>query len=645
MSMKVLKWVLIGAGAAIVLFAAVLAFVAATFDPNQYKAQVAELVKSKWHRTLSIEGDIRLMFFPKIGVRLGKTRLSEYDSDKEFAGLSDMRVSLALLPLLSRHVVVDQIVLEGMRANLVRYKDGKTNFDDLLGGQAKEPAGQPAQAAPGQTPIKLEVASVRVSKAELAWNDATTGAAYTVSDVDLHTGRIAPPRPTRFDLGATIRGKEPPLDVRLQAAGSLAADLDTQIFTLTGLSAKLNGNAATINGLAVELTGNLSADLKRQTANADLAMKLDESRIKAKVAVQDLAVGRSTFDIEIDKFNADRYLPGKKPGAPLDGSASAKPERPIDLSAIKKLDIAGSIRIGALTLSNLRVQNLLGEVRAKNGRLDVDPLTASLYQGSVKGAVSIEANGNRMATRQNLAAVAIGPLLRDLTGRELLDGRGSVSLDLGASGNLVSTMKKTLNGRARVELKDGAIHGIDLAQTVRKAKALLGAGKADTDESAATSEKTDFSEMFASFEVKNGIAHNGDLIAKSPFLRLTGEGDIDIPNSSLNYLTKVTVVASSVGQGGKGAADLAGLSVPVRASGPFTALKYRIELRSMLSDSLRQKVDEQKDAIKGRLQEKLKAKLLGQPAESGGGGQAPGAAPAQPSAPEDKLKEKLKKLF
>src|SRR5579859_4144501 len=198
-SMKILKWVLIAAGALIVLFAAVLAFVAATFDPNQYKAQVAELVSSKWHRTLTIEGDIRLMFFPKIGVRLGKTRLSEFNSDKNFAGLNDMRVSLALLPLLSRHVVVDQIVLEGMHADLVKYRDGKSNFDDLLGGPANEPAGKPAQAAPGQTPIKLEVVSVRISKAELTWNDETTGATYAVSNFDLRTGRIAPPMPTKFD--------------------------------------------------------------------------------------------------------------------------------------------------------------------------------------------------------------------------------------------------------------------------------------------------------------------------------------------------------------------------------------------------------------------------------------------------------------
>jgi len=45
MSMKLLKWVLIAVGGVVLLFAGALAFIAATFAPNQYKAQVADLVK------------------------------------------------------------------------------------------------------------------------------------------------------------------------------------------------------------------------------------------------------------------------------------------------------------------------------------------------------------------------------------------------------------------------------------------------------------------------------------------------------------------------------------------------------------------------------------------------------------------------
>ena len=608
--MKLLKWVLIAVGAVVLLFAGALAFIAATFDPNQYKAQVADLVKEKTQRTLTIEGDIRLMLFPRLGVHLGKTRLSEFNSDKDFAGLDDMRVSLALIPLLSREVVVDQIRLDGLRANLVRHKDGKTNFDDLLGGKEKEGAAKPVEPAKAQTPpIKLEVDGVRISKAALVWKDEAGGVDYAISDFSLKTGRVAPGVPTKFDLAATIRANQPKVDVKLQVGGTLAADLENQVFAVTGLTVKLNGDAAGVTGLAAELSGSVAADLKKQTAHADLAMKLDESNIKAKFAVADFAAMRSTFDIAIDKLNVDKYLPPKKPGETAKAPAGSQPEQPIDFSPIKKLDVAGSVHIGDLTASNVKAQNVTADVRAKNGRLDVDPLSANLYQGSVKGTATVDANTNRIGIRQNLAGISIGPLLRDAIEQDLLEGRGNVALDVTTTGNLVTAMKKALNGTARLELKDGAIKGINLAQSLRNAKALIAGGKREAEQGAVAGEKTDFSELTASFDIKNGIAHNGDFLAKSPFLRLTGEGDINLPDSTLNYLAKAAVVASGAGQGGKEAADLKGLSVPVRVSGPFTALKYKLEFGSVFSDSAKQQFEEKKDAIKEKLEDKLKEKL------------------------------------
>jgi AsmA protein len=610
MTMKLLKWVLIAVGAVVLLFAGALAFIAATFDPNQYKAQVADLVREKTQRTLTIEGDIRLILFPKLGVHLGKTRLSEFESEKDFAGLDDMRVSLALIPLLSRQVVVDQIQLDGLRANLVKHKDGKTNFGDLLGGEKKAASADPTEPAKAQTtPIKLAVDGVRISQAALAWKDEATGADYAISDFNLKTGRVAPGIPVKFDLAATIRANEPKVDVKLQVGGMLVADLEKQVFSVTGLTVKLNGAAAGVTGLAAELSGSVAADLKKQAANADLAMKLDESNIKAKFAVADFAALRSTFDIAIDKLNVDKYRPPKKPGETARAQVSSQPEQPIDFSPIKKLDLDGRVRIGDLTVSNIKAQNVHVDVRVKNGRLEVDPLAANLYQGSVKGSASVDANTNRMAVKQNLAGISIGQLLHDAIGQDLLEGRGNVALDLTTAGNLVSAMKKTLNGTARLELKDGAIKGINLAQSLRNAKALVTGGKHEAEQGAVVGEKTDFSELTASFEIKNGIAHNGDFLAKSPFLRLTGEGNINLPDSTLNYLIKAAVVASSAGQGSKEMADLEGLTIPLRAAGPFTALKYKLEFGSVLSDSAKQKLEERKEVIKGKLEDKLKEKL------------------------------------
>src|SRR5207248_1793571 len=110
---------------------AVGAYLAATFDPNAYKPMIIDLVKRQTGRTLTIDGKIALTFFPKVGAGLGKVTLSEPNRSAVFARVDEAHVAVALIPLLSKQVNVDRVTLTGLTVDLVRYKDGHTNFDDL----------------------------------------------------------------------------------------------------------------------------------------------------------------------------------------------------------------------------------------------------------------------------------------------------------------------------------------------------------------------------------------------------------------------------------------------------------------------------------------------------------------------------------
>ena len=96
-------------------------------------------MKDSKQRNLRLDGDIKLSFFPNIGASLSKVSLSEFRSDKEFAAIESARVSLALMPLLRKQVVVDEVAVSGLKATLVKHKDGTTNIDDLLGQAEQKP--------------------------------------------------------------------------------------------------------------------------------------------------------------------------------------------------------------------------------------------------------------------------------------------------------------------------------------------------------------------------------------------------------------------------------------------------------------------------------------------------------------------------
>jgi AsmA protein len=63
------------------------------------------------------------------------------------------------------------------------------------------------------------------------------------------------------------------------------------------------------------------------------------------------------------------------------------------------------------------------------------------------------------------------------------------------------------------------------------------------------------------------------------------------------------VVATSSGQGGKDLAELRGVTVPVKVSGPLDAPRFRADLRATVGDAVKQRAEEK---LKERAQDRLK---------------------------------------
>lgn len=752
---KILKYSLLGAGSLLAVAVAGAAYIAATFNPNDYKDRIIQAVKDSKQRTLRLDGDIRLSFFPSLGANLSKVSLSEFQSDKEFAALESARVSLALLPLLSKQVVVSEVALSGLRANLVKHKDGSTNFDDLLGKSAESKAAAPQPATPqtSSQPVSLDIASVTIAQTSLGYRDEGSGAQYAIKDLNLSSGRIANGVPSKIKLSLGAQANQPKLDIAAQLQTTLTFDLDKQQYHLAGLDLQASGAALDIGNLKLKAGGDASADLAKQefsaqkfTLNAtgvkakdnfDVALdapalsltkdkysgdkltlhaKLDgapgniaavlslpalegneqafkvaaltldldvkqpeqafkvklnsplsgsikaqqfnlsnltvavsatgdklpnkavnsemkgsvqvdalkqsvqanlaggllQSRVKARVGVNGFTDPAIRFDVDVDQFDADLYLPkqpsGEAKSAPSAKAAAGQPEQPLDLSALRKLNLDGSLRVGSLKVANVKSSQVRVDVKAHNGLVNVNPLSANLYQGSVNGSLSINAQATpSIAVNQSLSGINVAALTKDAAGFDTLEGRGNVGINLTMQGNTVSAMKKALNGNLSLNLADGAIKGINIAKKLRDAQAMFGKGGGTAQtQSANQAEKTDFSELKATFKVNNGVAHNDDLSMKSPLLRLSGAGDINIGNDSMNYLAKATLARTLEGQGGKDV--VGGITVPVRVSGPFSELKYTLDFGAMIGDTVKQKVQTE---IKTKLQDQLKSGLKG----------------------------------
>ncbi|HYD56624.1 MAG TPA: AsmA family protein, partial [Burkholderiales bacterium] len=349
--------------------------------------------------------------------------------------------------------------------------------------------------------------------------------------------------------------------------------------------------------------------------DADLTSKFDESNIQAKLGLAQFSAPAYTFDVSVDQLNVDQYFPpDSKPaaaGAPAPaekkgGEVKKDEDTPLDLSPLKDLNAHGKVHVGALQARGLRLANVKADVKAAGGRLDV-PHSANLYEGSITGALGAQASGNRVTVKETLTGVSVGPLLRDFAQQDRLEGKGNVSLDVAGAGATVNAIKRSLDGSAKVHLKDGAVKGIDIAGLLRKVKSL---GKSD-EGAADAKQKTDFSELNATFKIKDGVAHNNDLDLKAPLVRVNGAGTIDIGASSLDYTVKAAVVATTKGQGGAGLEQLSGLAVPVKLSGPFDSLSYKVDYGAVAADLAKSKVGEKVDKAREKVEDKVKDRLKG----------------------------------
>lgn len=222
---------LVGAVAVLVLVA-VLA-VTLFIDPNDYKDRIEAMVEERTGRELAIDGDIRLSFFPWIGVETGPAVLSNAEGfgPEPFARMEHAGIKVRLLPLIRKQVEVDTIILRGATVHLARDAQGRTNWEDLI------PEGQqPSDTETvGGGLAGLVVAGIQLRNSTVTWRDAVTGTQYSASEIDLETSEVAFGRPFDVRLGMELSSETSPISARLTLNARPTINPDTQVFRLDDL--------------------------------------------------------------------------------------------------------------------------------------------------------------------------------------------------------------------------------------------------------------------------------------------------------------------------------------------------------------------------------------------------------------------------
>lgn len=420
---------------------------------------------------------------------------------------------------------------------------------------------------------------------------------------------------------------------------ALDGDLAIAAFEPRALLAALGIAMPQTADAGVLKSASLSTQLVASSTSADfnqLTLKLDDTSLRGNLTMTDFASKTLRFALQADQLNADRYLPPT--AAPAQASVS-KPGAKTELNAIElpiqllqDLKAQGTLDVASLKLLNLKLAKVRLKLDGAAGTAKRQQLAAELYGGNAELALRI-APGAPHALRLALNGINAAPLLKDFLSSDKLSGKGSMTLDVTATGRSIGEVRRSLDGKLAFNLVDGAVKGFNLGQILRDGQLLLRAQAQAGSEPQAT----DFAELRGSGVIVNGVLKSDQLSAKSPLLRLEGAGEIDLVQETINYLARPELVNTATGQGGKERINLSGIVIPVRLSGnlykPKVAIDWESALKQQAVGRLREKlglseatVRENRDELRRKAKEEISKGLL-----KLFGGSKP--APAEPPPP------------
>ncbi len=600
----------------------------ATFDANQYKQELSDLVRQETGRELEFFGDVDLTIYPALGMKLGAMSLSNAPGfgAQSMLKVNKVSISVDLASLILLSPEVEQLLLDGLEINLEKNAQGVTNWDDLLNLGATESPGTTASKSPTETTaneamtLQGAFGGLNIQNARLSWIDAQAGVEYKVKYLDLSTGRITQDAPFSIEINMALESKDE-IDLLVEFNSQVLYLINDNRLKLTDFDLDLEATGSALPRGEIRLTvasQSVDFDLARNAIKLEgVIIDIDDSRLSGSLHVTDFTRPAMTFNFSSDLLDIDALLgtapvtqPTEQPASePTANETSEDVQILLPMELLRSLEVDGQLSVKQIKIQNLLLEDFSLKVSAKNGVLNLDPIKMTLYQGSFEGRVQVDTRDKTPKYRvsKKFSGVRIGELLTDYLGEDRITGVLNASVSLQTRGEWLSALKKNSNGTMKLAFTDGALSGFNLRYSIDKAKAKLKGQPAPSEQV----QKTDFSALGLSGKIKNGIFSSNDLNLQAPFLRVGGEGKANLNNDTIDYLVRVKLVGSVVGQEGGQLDEIKGLLIPVSIKGPFAAPEIDVLLDEMLKAQaqakLKAEIEKQKSALKQQIQAEKEA--------------------------------------
>ncbi|CAM5767369.1 AsmA family protein [Bosea minatitlanensis] len=319
----------------------------------------------------------------------------------------------------------------------------------------------------------------------------------------------------------------------------------------------------------------LSTALGGLTLNADLQLKPREASFNNAVASLD--GDRLDGVMKLTEVDGRFALSGTLAGAGLDlgrligrlplPAIDARDPGRLDLDGWTGRDIDLRVSVDAARLNGARLADAATYLLVKKGRFEAGLLRASAYGGTVKArflAVGAPA-GVDVKIQAGLDKVDFGKAAADVPQFARLTGTGGFQLALDGAGGTFDELLGGMTGRAGINLRQGEIGGVALADLVRRAERNPSQLLRDWHQG-----KTPFETLTANAGIANGLLVLTDAQMNGANYRLGLAGNASLRTRQLDMRASLASLSGS-------------LRLPLVLKGPVDAPFFDVESEAFLS--------------------------------------------------------------
>jgi len=579
--MKIGKLIFGAALVALLIVVAAATIFLLTFDANENKQSIADLVKEQTGRELVLDGDVGFKLFPQIAITLGSAQLSNAEgfTADVFAQVEKVMASVELLPLFIGNIQIDTIKLQGLQVNLETKASGKTNWDDLATSESDASKTKQAGSAEG---LAISIGGIQINDAQVHYVDHKTKSTLRIDLTELETGALGRGDETHIHSVMQVQQDDTRLEMVLDTQAH--TDFANKRYQLEDLELNMTVHMAGLpdGQIGLHMTADGGADLKQESISLDpFVLTLDQDTVRGELNIKSFSRPNIRFALSSKALNLDPWLTTDEP------IATAAPAKSDDVIALptemlRSLNLMGEIDVAELNVSGLTLGNLKTKLVSKSGVLEIKQLDADFYQGHINAQAKLDVRKSepRYVVSSTLQDIQLAPLMSDViaTKKPMLRGLVMAQFAVNTHGQRVSQLRKNLAGDARLKVSDGVLVNKGLTRALEQVMAVL--------EGKSPSKEVLLKEASASASIVAGLLTNKDLKLKTSLLDGHGRGQVNIANGTIDYLLM--------------------MGLPIRVHGPWNDIQYSVDVKDAIKGKVGKQFDKEKKKIKKEVKEKAK---------------------------------------